>query len=261
MASYRYRAQIPASLIDNCYINEGMADTIVFSKPIAEDIDLAIKARKDGTKVIVDICDDHLNHPEIGPVYKDMINLSDTIVCPTSEMARRIFDSHHRQPVVIPDPYEQELSEPHAEGENLLWFGHQSNLVDITNLIPNLDKINRKLTIVSGPKKIKGVIPWSLDTQREQLQKANIVLLPSRKGAEYKSPNRLINSIRAGCFVVGHHPAYEEFRKFAWNGEVFTGVRWATVNQSILNDLVKQGQAYSEKYSPEAVAQQWRAVL
>lgn len=260
MASYRYRALIPSQILGGS-VNEGMADTLIFSKPQAEDIELAIRARKDGTQVITDICDDHLNHPELGPVYKDMINLSDKIVCPTKVMGERIYEEYRRDFNVIPDPYEQELCEPHAEGNNLLWFGHQSNLDDIVKYLPLLDQINRKVTIVSGPKKIKGVIPWSLKTQREELQKANIVLLPSRKGAEYKSPNRLVNSIRAGCFVVGHHPAYEESRRFVWNGEIFTGARWATINQSILNDLVKEGQSYTEKYSPENIAKQWAAIL
>lgn len=266
MASYRYRAKIPCEQLNllglNAAINDGHADTVVFSKPTAQDIPLLHECKRDGTRVIVDICDDHLNHADIGPVYQEFINLADTIVCPTDEMGRRIFDAYHKDFRVISDPYEMPYREPHVNGTDLFWFGHQTNLNDITPHIPMLDKEGFKLSLMSGPQKIKGVIPYSFEALSDSLGKADIVLLPSRKGVEYKSPNRLINAIRSGCFVVGKHPGYEEFRHFIWNSDIRAGVQWARHFQSDLNGLIKQAQDYIEvKYSPETIGKQWAEVL
>jgi hypothetical protein len=94
------------------------------------------------------------------------------------------------------------------------------------------------------------------------LQESQIVLLPTRAGVEYKSANRLVNAIRAGCFpVCGALPSYKEFRKVAWVGKFETGLQWAKAMKDELNDRVKEGQAYIEKFSPESVGKLWEQAL
>ena len=264
MASFRYRTLMPAqqltqsSKFDQVCINEGMADVVVFSKPLPQQMDFAKQCKKDGTRVIVDICDGHFDHDVLGPVYREMISLSDEVVCPTDSLRDRIHDISGRDSVVIPDPYEHERCEPHAEGNEVLWYGHQSNLADIIPYVQKLDN----LSVCTGPNNLlTGYIPWTIEAQREELARANIVILPGRN--EEKSANRLINAVMAGCFVCADPTAArKEFRQYLWTNDVFNGLRWAKVNRYDLNELVSECQDYIEvNYSPEQVGKLWASVV
>ena len=266
MASYRYRAEIPTQELRkvNGYqveINGGEADIVIFSKPMSEDVELAKSVKAQGCRVIVDIGDDHLAHQIVGPIYKAMIDVADTLVTPTKEMAERLYRVSGKSAVIIPDPYEYPLGPPHAVGKNLLWFGREQNLKDLKpwkNALMGWD-----LTIVTGPSPREGCLHWSHENMLFALGQANIVILPTRAGHEYKSCNRLLNAVRAGCFVVASpHPAYEEFRTMLWVGQLKTGLQWAMAFPDDLNGLVAQAQGYVEaNYSPAKVAGQWAQLI
>lgn len=267
MASFRYRCLIPGSEIGKingykCSINTGAADIMVLSKPLPQDVDLAKKAMND-CRVIADFCDDHFDHKTLGEPSKQLARMAHTVICPTPVMADVIFNKTGRVvSAVIPDPYEEELRSPHASAaRKFLWFGHPRNLADLIPWQPFIKNLD--LRICTGPNKGVGdYVPWSPQTQKAELDAAHIVLLPTRKGAEYKSPNRLINAIRAGCFAVcGDHPAYKEFRKFVWVGNFATGIKWAIHFREDLDGLVSEAQAYVEKYSPANVGKLWAEVL
>lgn len=283
-ASYRYRCEIPQKALEakghSVCINNGEADIVVFSKPMLNDYEIAEDVKKQGAKVVFDIVDDHLNHPIYGPVYNKFIDLADLLISPTQNMAERVYRVSGRLPEIVPDPYEEELQTPHADGEKLLWFGHRINLKDLSPWKPFLNgitvltgpNIHEPIEIKQGknlaqtqtlkPDEARHYLEWSKDAQTRELGLHNIVILPTRKGAEYKTPNRLLNAVRGGCFVVAsQHPAYDEFRKFVWVGNIKTGVDWAKAFHAELNDRVKEAQAYVEKYSPAAVAERWEEVL
>ncbi len=264
-ASYRYRAAIPAQQL-GATVNEGEGAVFVFSKPTPDDLTLAKECKAEGVKVVADLGDDHFRHPIWGPIYVEMAKLADALVVPTENMAGRIVKYINRKAdAIIPDPYEEPLVSPHANGHaSYLWFGNPANLKDINAFWSYFNDVSLPITFVTGanPKKNFDYIPWSPAVQTEQLQKAQIALLPIRKGVEYKSPNRLVNALRAGCFVVtDRHPATLEFRRYAWVGNCFTGIKWAQRFQDELNEIVAEGQQYIEKFSPENVGKQWSQLL
>jgi hypothetical protein len=267
-ASYRYRALEPAKHVSkingfSCSINGGAADIIVFSKPQPDDVPMMEAAKKDGCKVVADFCDDHFQHPSFA-FYKDMVKGADFVVAPTKVMAERILEHTGRvADAVIPDAYEEAEREPHAEGNKILWFGHNVNVMDLRKWMGNLKDWD--FTILTGPKlpeEAKSRL-WTPESQTEELARANIVFLPTRKGAEYKTNNRLLNSIRAGCFpVCAQHPAYIEFKDMVWVGDCYTGLRWVKAFSGDLNGLVKQAQDYiREKYSPAAIGALWAKAM
>lgn len=266
-ATFRYRAMLPAKHVSmiNGYtasVNTGSADILVLSKPMPTDLSLAEAAKEQGTKIVVDLADDHFKHPLIGKLYADVARHADVITCPTPVMQGRIHAELGRDSHVIPDPYEFDELPPHADGKKFLWFGNKANLGE---LIPWQDHLKAMdLTVITNKNdKWPDYVPWSLEAMKENLAARNIVLLPSQKGAEYKSANRLINAIRSGCFAVCNwHPAYKEFRQFVWVGNFPTGLRWTMHLQNDLNDLVKAGQDYiREKYSPKTIGSQWAALF
>lgn len=268
-ASYRYRSLIPAKQVSRingyeCYINGGSADILVLSKVMPEDVVMAKAAKKQGCKVVVDFGDDHFNHSVYGAVYHEAAKEADLIVTASKVMADRVKTYTGRAvQAVIPDPYEEEEVEPHAVGNNLLWFGHNLNLPDLRPWTENVKGWD--FTVCTGPKRVGdfNCVRWSQLAQTEELRKANVVILPTRAGVENKTNNRLLNTIRSGAFpVCGLHPSYEEFRKLVWVGDVRTGLAWAKAFQDELNGLVKGAQDFiRERYSPAVIGHQWAEVL
>ncbi len=265
MASYRYRAEIPAEEVGKlngfkCGINDGDADIVVFTKPTGDDIAVAKKLKADGAKIVLDLSDNHFHSP-LERVYREIAPIGDYIVCASDAMKGIIRDEAGKDAWVIPDPYEFEEVEPHAQGEYHLWFGHYRNFGEMTQVMNSMGQ--RKLRVVTGPREIPGTIPWSLENLRKTFKMSNIVILPTQPGAEYKSANRLINSLRQGCFCVCmDHPAYREFRDFVWVGDFHTGLRWTDAFIDELNEHVKAGQAYiRDRYSPAAIGKLWSQFL
>lgn len=244
----------------NTAINNGDADVVIYSKPLADDVAAARQARADGAKVVFDIADDHFGDSE-SSTYREMVEASDYLVCASNVMRGRIFDYTKRDSVVISDPYEQDECEPHADGDSFLWFGHIRNFDEIQNVMHLLG--DRRLRLVSGPKTFPQVIQWTPENMKHAFKLSNIALFPTQAGAEYKSPNRLINSIRAGCFpLCMTHPAYLEFKHMAWVGHFPTGLRWVDAFKNDLNGLVKEAQDYvRNRYSPKTIGEQWASFL
>lgn len=243
MASYRYRVQIPAKSL-NARINRFPADILIFAKPLRDEVDLAKRAQQLGHKVVVDFCDDHFYTK---PHYSLFADLADLITCCTSIMAERVGRACH----IVPDTYEFDELPPHCNGARLLWFGHQSNIGSVG---PFLDlKDLRKVSNASC------CIPWSVDTVEFELQCADIVLMPATDS--YKSPNRTLEAIRSGCFVVAEpHPAINDFP--IWIGDIREGIAWATQNPQQANEMTLKAQAFiREKYSPAIQASAWRTAL
>jgi len=262
-ASYRYRAEMPAEYLRThgyqANLNDGEAEILVLSKPTDDDLVLAKQAKAEGSKIVADICDDHFHSkPEL---YNGVCEIADQIVVASEIMLHRVKGYTGRDAAVIKDPYEFAESPPHAEGNDLLWFGHQRNLKELESVWNILQ--DRKLRVVSGPRPIPNVIMWSPENIRAVLAVSNTVLLPTIKGREYRSENRLINAIRAGCFAVCMgHPAFDVFRKFVWVGNFPTGMRWLDANQHILNELVLEAQDYiRDRYSPETIGATWAELL
>lgn len=272
LASYRYRAAMPAAEVGkingfSCGVNrEGDADIVVFTKASMDDVQAAKQLKSEGAVIVADFQDDNFSG-QMRPIYEEMSKIADHIVCPSVFMREKIQHEVGRWATVITDPYEFDEVEPHACGDHHLWFGHIRNFPELKLVMGAMG--DRKLRVVTGPpqlatvREIPGVIMWSKENLRKAFKLSNIVILPTQPGAEHKTPNRLINAIRQGCFAVCmEHPAYREFRDFMWVGNFPTGLRWTEAFREELNDRVKRAQDYiRDRYSPETIGRYWADFL
>lgn len=246
MASYRYRAEIPAKEL-GWEINNLDADVIIYSKPVIEDVAEARALKEAGKKIVVDFCDDHFNFAH----YHEMHALADRVTCPTEFMANKIGGT------VIPDPYEFAEFSPHCQGTKVLWFGHAVNKAGLFRVMDNMRLPVESFSIVSN---MPGTIPWSVETLKFELFKADIVILPET--AHYKSPNRCVEAIRSGCFVVAEpHPSIKDF-KGLYVGDINEGIEWVRHNLQAANKMIKTAQNFIRKrYSPSTVANAWKKLV
>ena len=168
MASFRYRCLIPGAELEKhghtVAYNGGNAHICIFSKPEPEDIFIAKQVRDNHSIVVVDIGDDHFNHPSIGPVYQTLLPLADFVVCPTEIMKTRLEQFTPVNITVIGDPYEMAENDPHADGDKLLWFGHEVNREDIESY-----RKLENLHIVIGPNKFDDCTLWSPEAVKDAL--------------------------------------------------------------------------------------------
>jgi len=260
MASYRLRAQLPSAYCGHeSRLNALGTDVAVFCKPHLDDLEILRQVNARGAKTVVDLCDDHFEHPNLGKLYEAMAREAHAVVCPTQEMARRIRSYTQREAQVIPDSWEQR-GQPHADGNKFLWLGHQSNLKEILPYRKMLKQYD--MTYCTGQNDQVECVPWSTSAQTQLLHESNIVLLPS-KGETYKSPNRLINAVMAGCFVIGSKiDKNKEFRHFCYLGPLKGGLQFSQAYRHELNGLVREGQRYIQmNYSPEQIGAQWDTVF
>lgn len=250
MASYRYRAAIPAREL-GATMNDLTADVLVFSKPAPEEVEEAALARAAGKTVIVDICDDHF---DASPHYHRIAAVASAVTCPTVVMAEVIGRKTGRAAIVIADPYEYPEVLPHCRGNKALWFGHAVNIASLTRVLP---KIAGPLRAVSN---VPWAEPWSPDAMLRAFSWADIVILPAT--ADYKSPNRAVEAIRQGCFVVAEpHPSINNFPGI-WIGDIKEGIEWAQQNQQSANERTAQAQSFiRSEYSPKTVASAWKSLF
>jgi hypothetical protein len=110
-------------------------------------------------------------------------------------------------------------------------------------------------------------IEWSPASTRRALHGCDLAVVPGdpklRKTA-VKSPNRVVEILRAGRFAVAYSiPSYTEFAGYAWIGEdVVAGIAWAMQNRNEVRARILAGQDYIEqKFSPQILGAQWQDAL
>lgn len=262
LASTRYRVVIPAMYLQS----QGHeitkdAPLLVFSKSnVGRDV-LDLYPKK-----VYDICDDNFDCPKRGPEYRGYAKESNAVTVNSDVMRFIVHKQTGRSATVIPDPYEREEWAP-SWGEGLLWFGHWTNVKD-------LRRSGLKATILTNPDAIPadsdtrkyldevGCVTWSPEAMDAALKAHALVVIPTGRSMA-KSANRLIESVRAGKFVVCEPlPAYEEFSEFMWVGDIREGVEWALRNPQECQDRVRYCQNYiRERFSPETIGRKWLALL
>lgn len=250
MASYRYRALIP-SLEIGAKINNPDAEVMIFSKPIDQDIGHISRAKMLGKTVIADFCDMHFHLD----YYRIILRQADAVTCPTQWFADYLSQEYGIEAVVVPDPYEFDELAPHCNDDKLLWFGHAMNVDGLQRVLPQLE--GHPLAIVSN---LEGATPWSKEAMLSAFSKADMVVMPET--APYKSPNRTIESIRQGCFVVAEpHPSINDIPGI-WIGNIKEGIEWAQQNLSEANERTRLAQDYIRNaYSPATQANAWRIAI
>ncbi len=249
MASYRYRALIPSMGLGALF-NDFTAGTLIFSKPQPHELMDMAAAKLRGARIIVDICDDHLEWTH----YQEAIRLATVLSCPTSILADKLTTMGYPA-VVIPDPYEFPRAKPHTDGVRLLWFGHAVNRESLTRVLPSVREY--PLRVVSN---FDGAIPWSYNTMLREFRAADIVIVPATE--PYKSANRAVESIRQGCFVVAEpHPALDDIPGI-WIGNIKEGIEWTKRHSSEARQRTALAQAHvMEKYAPKIVTAAWKTLI
>lgn len=248
LASARYRCIIPARELTALGVGFGN-DWLIIGKhnwKWEEQV-------KGYRSVCFDVCDDHYSdawaeHYTINTLRADLVTTN------SDELARVILDKTGKTAVVIPDPWEQPENPARVHGDSVLWFGHQTNLIDISQYVGKI----KNLEIMTGAAGFKN--KWSPEAMDAAFTKAGLVVIPTGKSM-CKSGNRAIESIRRGLFVLhGYLPSYADLGMYC--GDIQDGVKWALDNREQAMQRISMAQQYvREQYSPQRIGKMWLKAL
>ena len=274
-----------------------------FRQSARQHLALLARAQSIGVRVAADICDDRFDHPLLGSYWRDIVRLADKIVTSTAELAELVRALGAQDVEIIPDPVEGRKGSPHSvSGQvvdqksggvptplRLLWYGHQSNLDEVAEFLPALDRwaaqrgaiVLFQVVTASGFGVEKWVesreplalpvqlqhVEWSPAAVASLLKACDFVVIPAtlqHQMKRSKSANRVTEALHAGRYVLAHPvPSYREFSECAWiQDNLIEGLNWALEHpEQVITQIEKGQRIISDAYLPESVAGRWLAAL
>lgn len=293
VASARYRIYAPAEQLGNSMrvaISNAPLDgfdAYFYQKHWSPaHLEQARQLKEAGKRVIFDVTDNYFDDgvkgtPDIAAFYTEMCRIASKVTCPTPAMAASIKKATGVEAAVIADPALFPLKPASLivrKSPRLLWFGYS---VGWPAVLKANEKSRGRLfteynwTVVSNlsaqRQEIgKGVfLPWSDKVVEEEMGKADIVVLPVSYDmwAKTKSPNRVVESLMSGKFVVATQgvDSYEAFRDYIYMttlSGIEKGITWAVNRPGEAAMRVRAGQEYIlQHHDLRTISQKWKEVI
>ena len=300
-ASQRFRGLVPLQhmlptdgFIDR--VEEATKDDIVILSKAIEIKDF-MYLKDMGIKFIFDICDNKWRMGKDRQKNTALMNAgclhANLITTTCGQLKQKIYEETGKDALIIDDPYERAIEEPtfkpHEKNLNICYFGGRKSfwLVNWEEVIAGLNYICGRLGVeytlncitqkhLLASKKITHhyypdgpviMYEWNYELQKDLVKKSDFVLLPVPNENplvfSYKSPNRVIDSIAQGKYVISTNGviSYEQFGDFIGLGSLQKNIKWAIQNPKGVISKIKEGQKYIKKYhSPEVIAKQWMSL-
>jgi glycosyltransferase involved in cell wall biosynthesis len=261
MASYRLRVEIPRKHLGLKSKLAEPGDVCFFYKHPLDLLEVAQVQRRKGRRIVYDVVNNWFDLDRLKHIYHGMCALADVVTCGSAAMARIIKDKTGRDAIVVEEPYENRVAEPHTSGRKVLWFGQRSNLANLPAVCEELRGLDFPLLVMSDVDDDKRVQRWTPEGEAAALAKADIVLLSGVNAGA--SANRLVKAVRAGCYVVATDvESYREFADWVSVGDVRGGMEWALSNPDECRRRVLLAQAHIEnRFAPQRIGEAWKRVF
>ena len=232
-------------------------------------------------KYIFDICDDKWNKdPQL---YNHACRNANLVTTTCELLQTKIKEYTGKTAHIIPDPTEREQEEPKFEPKEHIkfaWFGGRKSfsLFNWDSVVNDIRKVTNNFSIhaiTNKPdraskrlahlleKKIMNMYHWDFDKQGQIVKDCDIVLIPLPQDmplVQVKSPNRVIDGIQQGKFVIANDgvESYRVLKDYIHLGNITDGLKWALNNKDQVIEKIKRGQDYVyNNHSPEIIGQRW----
>jgi len=299
-ASQRFRGLVPLQhmLPTDGYIDRveeaTRDDLVIMSKAIEVKDFLYLKDK--GIKFVFDICDNKWRIGKDRQKNTALMNsgcLHANLITTTSgELKQKIYEETGKDALIIDDPYEREIEEPtfkpHKNNLNICYFGGRKSfsMVNWEELFAILNSMKIEYTLHATTQKHQYAVQrltrlgqflskherlklyeWDYELQAKLVRECDFVIMPiSNTNPERvyaKSPNRVIDSIAQGRYVITTHGviSYDKYVKFIGKGSMKRNILWALDNPKSVISKIEEGQKYIQKHhSPRVIAKQWMSL-
>jgi len=159
---------------------------------------------------------------------------------------------------------------PEGYNPKFIWYGHASNYSSLEKWFPILKS---RVTVVTNAQvnhpNVDSVI-WKPMVTEKRIMDADIVLIPTEVGdtkASVKSPNRAVDAINAGRFVItDNRDIYGDLEDYIWIADdledVAKGVEFWKNNPEKVVDMISKGQEFIHgEYGNEVIIDTWLHVF
>ena len=297
LASIRLRSAIVAKYLSQHgstvsvgeFVTE-ISNIILVGKIGANDIEKRTKlwleqiqsAKNKNIKIFVDYTDHHLGFESPMRIfYESALKLADHIITSSNYLKILLNNFYSKEIFVIPDAIEVPILSPKiSKTNNILWFGHASNIQYLINFIEKYTKPNdvSKLIVLSNDNGLNilsnhqfqnsvgfeiELKKWSVEGLIAASKISDICIIPSDPKDPRKSgasSNRLITSIALGLPTAAEMlPSYEEFSKYFFNirsNSIFN-IMSDSSSSEFKKLISKAQQKIVPKFLPKAIGQQW----
>jgi hypothetical protein len=242
-------------------------------------------SKRTGARIAVDYTDHHLASASAqSSFYRRALELADQIIVPSNAMKNELHDVTKVPISIVEDRLEYPPIPPKAvkEGANTaLWFGHESNIEFLSNLIdtwPEIRKI-KTLLVVSGkganslltsypyrerPTVNVQCLEWSPQALVLAARQADVALIPSDTSShkQFASSNRLVTSLALGLPTLATTLAsYREFQ------DCFTDLSSPQAQQVLakpeegISGVKLFQEKYLDRFTDAAITECWRTTL
>ncbi len=253
-----------------------------------------IRVKEAGARLLLDICDYPFAQkpPEFMRFYEEALRLADVVTVNSARMAEMMAGHMAgKSPLVIEDAILSAARRPEFAPDKvleLLWFGHINNvrylermmdaliqysatqrcrLTLVTEAGQGLEQAVQRINANCAPRFEARFTPWSLESTRMALRRADLVLIPGDPADPLKSgvsSNRLAEALQAGRMAVASPlSSYRPFADAACLGDdLVAGIRWAMANRGEVMQRIRRGQLLvAERLSQESISRQWMRLL
>jgi hypothetical protein len=279
IASFRYRILAPSQFLGQHMIQTTVstdaapdASVVIFSKHWTyNDWSYAWFCKERGQKVIFDVCDDHFEG-KLSEHYFRMCSIADLVICNSHEMQARIKEVLHKDSIVIEDPVISR-QQPYTRDKTPsgLWYGQAMNINGLYQVYTGNYPLEIAMpgNIELPPQfenNLVNLSQWHPGIVGEASQRNSYAILPYRQGKNAKSANRVLEALWCGLPVITDPiPAVVDLGR---NGIRYLGVDCenSEIMEYMLDtDFTEEMQSAQKlielKYSPEAIASKWAAVI
>ena len=254
VASTRLRVEWPLAYMPSSFVTEDYeklrkCDAVVFqSRHEIPDLEMAVKLKSDGVKLIWDFTDPHwlkqYDPHAIHPIFYKVAELADIVTLPTIEIERTFKEAFSKVPTaIVKDRLEVDLykkfkvHKDHSDFK-IVWFGSYGNLCSIDDLArSDLEKLGLEFNITficvydTGNKHKIKVKPfrnikldertWTNEVTTQALLESDIAINPKYDGhwKSYKSNNKTITSWICGVPCIERN-FYKDIKKYLLSSEL-----------------------------------------
>jgi len=236
--------------------------------------------RKNSKKIFFDYTDHHLDKETLaGQFYRASLNSNDQIIT-SSEKLKNHLCPNFKNITIIEDPIEIQIEKVKKSKESsFLFFGHQTNLKYLINLINNwnskiqsnliiqtseegMDAIRNQSQHISKPPNLNIQFQlWSIENMLKASTNVSGIIIPGDISDDRKngvSHNRLITAFALGLPVAAtRYQSYLEFDHQFVDIDNQTEFENFLQNPSLYSSRVEMAQKKVKNYTQENIAKKW----
>jgi hypothetical protein len=244
-----------------------------------------IESERDKGKIIYfEYLDNHLSYETLaGKFYRAVLKENDRMIT-SSESLKSSLISKFKNVSIIEDPIEIEIQKiKYNQNNNFLFFGHQSNLKYLLNLIPNwdsskeynliiqtseigLEMIQEQSRFIKKPNNLNIQLEqWSIPNMLKAAELVSGIIIPgditdNRKNGV--SHNRLITAFALGLPVAAtRYKSYLEFDNHFADIDNHHEFKNFLLNPNLYSSRVKIAQNKVKSFTKETLASKWLKLL